>query len=115
MIENIDKLPFPDFLLRSNYEAYLEEPGITDEGAPIFSDKCEGKCIFSEKAKKIITPDGQEIVLIGKVIIKGDLAPKLATISSGKITIENKKMQIYSCSRPRNPDGSIHHTTLEVM
>ena len=115
MIENIDKLPFPDFLLRSNYKASLEDSGITEEGAPNLSITCEGKCIFSEKVKIVITPDGQEIILIGKVVVKGDLAPNLATISSGEITIENKKMKIYSCSRPRNPDGSIHHTTLEVM
>lgn len=115
MIEDIKKLPFPDFLLSVNYNCVLEETGITEEGAPKVAVESKGKCIFSEKSKKVISADGQEVVLIGKVIIKGDLAPELATISSGKINVENKTMKIYSCSRPRNPDGSVHHTTLEVM
>ena len=25
------------------------------------------------------------------------------------------KYEIYQASRPRNPDGSVHHTTIEVM
>ena len=36
-------------------------------------------------------------------------------ISGGEVIFNDSKYEIYQASRPRNPDGSVHHTTLELM
>ena len=87
MAQNIKVLPFPDWLLNTDYSLVLNEEGVTENGAPKESFQTSGKCIFSEKAKRIIDSDGKQITLLGKVIIKGDIAPSLKTVSDGVITI----------------------------
>lgn len=115
MAKNIKKIPFPDWLANTDYSLILNEEGISEDGEPIESVEKSGKCIFSEKAKRIINLEGKEIILSGRVIIKGDIAPLLKTISDGAITINNRTYEIYTGSRPRNPDGTIHSTHFEVM
>ena len=115
MAKNIQKLPFPDWLANTDYSISINDIGISEEGAPISSVESTGKCIFSEHSKRIIDSDGKEITLVGKVIMKGDIAPSLKTISDGQITINGNTYEIHSGARPRNPDGSIHSTQLELM
>ena len=115
MAKNIKQLPFPTWLLTTKYAIVLHEQGITEEGEPIPSLSKEGMCIFSEKAKRIIDSEGKQVSLIGKVIVEGDIAPSLKTISDGVITINGANYHIYQGYRPRNPDGTVHHTMFEVM
>lgn len=115
MADKIKKLPFPDFLLRTNYSIVLNQEGISEEGEPLSAFTGNGKCIFSEKTRRVLDTEGKEILLNGKVIIKGDIAPTLKTVSDGTITINGRTFDIHVGYRPRNPDGSIHHTEFEVM
>ena len=110
----IEKLPFPDFLLNIDYKVTLNQSGISEDGEPVSAFSAQGKCIFSEKAKRIINTDGKQITLVGKVIVKGDIAPELANISDGAITINGHSYEIWAGYRPRNPDGTVHHTEWEV-
>lgn len=114
MAKNINVLPFPDFLLNTDYSLVLNDIGISEDGEPIESFKTSGKCIFSEKAKRIIDSDGKQTTLLGKVIIKGDIAPSLSNISDGVITINECSYEIHTGYRPRNPNGTIHHTEFEI-
>lgn len=115
MANNIKKIPFPDWLLKTDYSLSLNAEGISEEGEPISSVEKTGKCIFSEHSKRIIDSNGKQITLVGKAIMKGDIAPSLKTISDGTITINGRTYDIYSGARPRNPDGSIHSSQLELM
>lgn len=110
----IEKLPFPDFLLTVDYQVTLNQSGISEDGEPVSAFSAQGKCIFSEKAKRIINTDGKQITLLGKVIVKGDIAPELENISDGAITINGHSYEIWAGYRPRNPDGTVHHTEWEV-
>lgn len=110
----IEKLPFPDFLLTTDYQITLNQNGISEDGEPISAFAGSGKCIFSEKAKRIIDSEGKQITLLGKVIVKGDIAPDLKNVSDGAITINGHSYEIWAGYRPRNPDGTIHHTMWEV-
>lgn len=114
MARNIKKLPFPEWLLNTDYSIVLNEEGISEDGEPIKAFETSGKCIFSEKAKRIIDSEGKQITLIGKVIVKGDIAPSLKSVSDGAITINGCSYEIHSASRPRNPNGTIHSTQFEV-
>lgn len=114
MASTVKKLPFPDWLLNIDYSVVLNDKGISEEGEPNQAFETSGKCIFSEKAKRIIDSEGKQITLLGRVIIKGDIAPSLKSISDGVITINECSYEIHTGSRPRNPDGTIHHTSFEI-
>ena len=115
MVKRIKTLPFPDHLLKTDYTLSLNREGISEDGEPISTLTKDGKCIFSEKAKRIINSEGKQITLLGNVIVKGDIAPSLKNVSDGVISINGKDYEIYAGYRPRNPDGSIHHTEFELM
>ena len=115
MANKVKVLPFPEWLLTTDYSIILNEEGISEEGEPISSFSDSGKCIWSEKAKRIIDSEGKKITLLGKVIVKGDIAPSLKSVSDGAITINGCSYEIYAGYRPRNPNGTVHHTMFEVM
>lgn len=114
MANHIKILPFPDWLLKTDCTIKLNSSGISEDGEPISEITWTGKCIFSEKAKRVIDTEGKKITLFGKVIVKGDIAPTLKNISDGQITINDISYEIHTGYRPRNPNGSIHHTQFEV-
>lgn len=114
MAKKVEILSFPDWLLNTDYSISLNENGVSEEGAPIEVFTDSGKCIWSEKAKRIIDSEGKQITLLGKVIIKGDIAPSLKSISDGIITINGCSYEIHAGYRPRNPNGTVHHTMFEV-
>lgn len=115
MANKIKCLPFPEWLLTTKYSVVLNEEGISEDGEPIKAFEGSGTCIWSEKAKRIIDSQGKAITLLGKVIIKGDIAPSLKSISDGVISINGCSYEIYAGYRPRNPNGTVHHTMFEVM
>ena len=110
----VKKLPFPDELLAINYILTINQEGISEDGEPLVAISKRGKCIFSECSKRIVDSEGKEIVLLGKVIIKGDVAPTLKNVADGQITINGYTYDIHTGYRPRNPDGTVHHTMFEV-
>lgn len=114
MANKIKEFPFPDWLLNTDYSLVLNQEGISEDGGPLEAIKSSGKCIFSEKAKRIIDADGKQITLLGKVIIKGDIAPSLKNVSDGVITINSNNYEIHAGYRPKNPNGTIHHTKFEI-
>lgn len=114
MARHITKLPFPSWLLKTDCSITLNKSGVGRNGEPIAGATWQGKCIFSEKAKRVIDTEGKQITLLGKVIVKGDIAPDLKNVSDGQIIISGVSYEIHAGYRPRNPDGSIHHTEFEV-
>ncbi len=115
MALSVKKLKFPKKLAVIDFEIELEQEGISEDGEPLVAFKTSGKCIFSEKSKRVITEDGKKIELFGKIAIEGDIAPTLKLISSGNVIINEKKYEIYKGYRPRNPDGSIFASEFELM
>lgn len=114
MALNIKTLPFPEQLLVTDYSITLNQEGISEDGESMSAFTGSGKCIFSEKSKRIIDSEGKQITLVGKVIVKGDIAPSLKSISDGVITINGCDYEIHGANRPRNPNGTIHSTQFEV-
>ena len=103
-------------LLNNECDVKLYQEGLSEEGEPLTSLNIEkAKCRFVEKTKIIINSDGKKVELVGKVILLGDIAPNIKKISGGEVIINDSEYEIYQASRPRNPDGTVHHTTLELM
>ena len=103
-------------LLNNECDVKLYQEGLSEEGEPLISLNLKNeKCRFVEKTKIIISPEGKKVELIGKVILLGDIAANIKKISGGDVTINDSKYDIYQASRPRNPDGTVYMTTLELM
>lgn len=114
-------------LLNNKCDVKLYQEGLSEEGEPLtFLNLEKEKCRFVEQTKTIITADGQKVELVGKVILLGDIAPNIKKISGGEVSniitiidgkeiVNESKYEIYQASRPKNPDSSVHHTTLELM
>ncbi|MBE6051890.1 MAG: hypothetical protein E7214_14910 [Clostridium sp.] len=100
------KLPFPDFLLNTPVTVYKTELG---EDGPEEEKIFEGKCIYTDKTKQVMTAEKQLITLTGKVVIKGAL-----DIKEGYVIVNETKKIIYSVEKPINPDGSIFSTELNL-
>lgn len=104
------KLPFPDWVLVTPIKVYAEVPGEDGvEEVSIF----DGKCNFSEKSRTTLNEQRQVVTLTGKAIFKGDIYP--GKLIKGYVELEGIKRTIYKASKPRNPDGSIYSTELDLM
>lgn len=106
----LGKLPFPDWCLVTDVKVYAEIPiedGIENE---LIYD---GKCNFSEKSKTTINEQKQVVELTGKIIIKGDIYP--GKLIKGYVEINDIQKTIYKSRKPRNPDGSVYSTELELI
>lgn len=103
-------------LLNNECDVIVYQEGLSEEGEPLTSlDLKDQKCRFVEKTKIVISPDGKKVELIGRVILLGDIAPNIKKISGGQVRINETEYEIYQASRPRNPDGTVYMTTLELM
>ena len=100
---------------KTDCKVVLYEEGLSENGGHSKALEFQGKCRFVEKTKVIISTDGKQVKLVGEVVLVGNIAPNLAKISNGTCQIGEVKYNIYGARRPRNPDGSVHHTTLELM
>lgn len=103
-------------LLNNECDVVIYQEGLSEDGEPLTSLKLEKqKSRFVEKTKVIISPDGRKVELVGKVILLGDIAPTIKKISGGQVIINDTEYEIYQASRPRNPDGTVYMTTMELM
>lgn len=74
----------------------------------------EGGCNLSEKSRVVRNTNGEYVRLACTLHIQGDIAPDLPTFT-GEATVNGRKMKIETVDRPRNPDGSVHHTRLGLI
>lgn len=88
--------------------------GITEDGDEKVISTYTGKCNFSGKTRYIRGTDGHQTILLGKAILCGDIAPELKKIT-GTVLVNDVSYKIYQAGRLNNPDGSVHHTELELM
>lgn len=107
----LGKLPFPEWILVTPVKIY--QTYINEDGEPIDNLIFEGSCNYSEKSKQTLDAERRLISLSGKVIVKGDINP--GKLIEGYIQIGEIKRNIFRTSRPRNPDGSVFSTELDLM
>lgn len=107
----LGKLPFPEWILVTPVKIY--QTYINEDGEPVDNLIFEGLCNYSEKSKQTLDAERRLISLSGKVIVKGDINP--GKLIEGYIQIGEIKKDIFRSSRPRNPDGSVFSTELDLM
>lgn len=97
--------------------AVLELYGVEldEDGAPVVACSWEGKGWYSAAAKVVNGRDGRSVTLAGVLVVAGDLCPALPLSGGGKAVVDGRSYRVHRIARPRNPDGSVHHTTVELV
>lgn len=104
------KLPFPRWILNTPIKVY--QVGVDKFDEPFEETIFEGLVSYDEKQRQVMNAERQLVLLSGKVIIEGDIRPD-ETIE-GFVRIGNIEKKIYGAQRPRNPDGSVFSTELDL-
>lgn len=100
---------------KTDIQVVLYGEGTTEDGEPIIALDAKLKCNYQDKAKRVLTAEKVIIQLTAKAYFVGDIAPNLAVISGGQVTIFGETRSIYQGTKARNPDGTVNFTELEVM
>ena len=108
------KFPYLDQWNNADCKVSITDTKPSENGDfPVLSTY-EGRCNLSEKSRTVRSTDGEYVRLNCVLHIKGDIAPNLAEFS-GKAEVNGKEMLIETVDRPRNPDGTVHHTRLGLI
>lgn len=109
-------MKFPYFSRWNNAECkvFITDTKPSENGDFPVEYTYEGGCNLSEKSSVVRSNNGEYVRLSCVIHIEGDIAPTMPEFS-GKVLINGKTMRIESVARPRNPDGTVHHTRLGLI
>ena len=105
------KLPFPRWILKTSVKVYQTE--LSEDGEPIEELIFDGLCCYDEKIKQVLDAERRLVTLAGKAIFEGDINP--GRLIEGRLQVGEVKRTIFRTARPRNPDGSVFSTELELI
>ena len=108
-------LEYPDVLLQTPCKITVYDKSPAEEGEPKKVLEWEGKCRYSDKSNVQYTEGKKKINITGALDVKGDIAPELSTLAGAAVEVNNGTFTVYKFARPRNPDGAVHHTKLELI
>ena len=100
---------------KTDINIVLYGEGSTEDGEPIIALDTNLKCNYQDKAKRVLTAEKVIIQITAEAYFVGDIAPELAVISGGQVTVFGETRSIYQGTKARNPDGTVNFTKLEIM
>jgi hypothetical protein len=107
------KLLYPKFLDKTPVKVnIINGSDINGKSKIIFT--YTGLCCFNEKIRSVYNSEGKLIQLSGSLTIGKDIAPEIDIIT-GNVEIKGRLYTIYKSGRPKNPDGTVNHTELELI
>ena len=105
------KFPFPKWNQVTPVQVYQEKE--SKFGEPIEELIFDGLVFYDEKQRQIMNAERQLVLLSGKIIIEGDILPGQKL--EGYIKVDGIEKKIYGVQKPRNPDGTVFSTELDLM
>lgn len=105
------RFPFPRWNQVTPVQVYQTE--LSEDGEPVETLLYDGKCFYDEKSRQMMTAERQLVLLSGLIIIEGDIAPDRPSFE-GYVIVGGERKVIYGVQRPRNPDGTIFSTELQL-
>lgn len=105
------RFPFPRWNQVTPVQVYRTE--LNEDGEPQETLLHDGNCFYDERSRQVMTAEKQLVLLSGLIIIEGDIAP-VYTSFEGYVMVGGERKVIYRVKRPRNPDGSVFSTELEL-
>lgn len=110
------KFPYLTQWDNATCEVTLTDTEMSENGDFPTKGVYKGACNLSEKSTTVRKPNGEYVKLSCVLHIRGDIAPDLVAFSGkAKVNGSNKEMLIETVDRPRNPDGTVHHTRLGLI
>lgn len=104
----IGKFPKPPSIMMSTDIEIIQEidgeDGVTEDLV------YKGKCYYEESIRRVLDENRQIIELSGIAIVYTNLV-----FNKAFTRIDGKTRTIYRTSRPRNPDGSVYSTEMELI
>lgn len=91
------------------------DEGINEDGAPIVALEINAQCNYQARTKRIYADKKTYVEVSGTCLFNGDIAPKMAEISSGEAIIFGIKRTIASGQKHRNPDGSVNYCEIDLL
>ncbi|MCQ4648366.1 hypothetical protein NE477_22180 [Blautia marasmi] len=73
------------------------------------------RCNYQDSAKTVIDKEQKYVQLSGTALFRGDIAPKVAVISGGTVTVFGETRNILQGMKARNPDGSVNYARLDII
>ena len=107
-------LILPQFC-KTEITVVVESEELNENGTPKTLLKWTGKCNYQDKAKRVFTSNKVLVDVSGVCLIPGDIAPDMAVIPNGKVTVYGVERELVQGTKARNPDGSVNYTELEIM
>lgn len=103
------KFPFPKWNQVTPVKVYQTEQGRYGEEETLIYDD---KCFYDEKSRQVLDAERRLVLLSGLIVIEGDVNP--GKVIEGYVVVDGARKSIYRAKRPRNPDGSVFSTELEL-
>ncbi|PWV97441.1 hypothetical protein DFQ01_12185 [Paenibacillus cellulosilyticus] len=104
------KLPFPRWILKTPVQVYQTE--LSEDGEPVEELIFDGLACYEDKSRQVMDAKRQLVQVSGKLIFEGDINPD--KMIEGYVRIGPDRKTINRAARPRNPDGSVFSTELEL-
>lgn len=100
---------------KTDIHVIIYDEGVTEDGAPSIILEDDFVCNYQDSSKRVYTEEQTWVEIAGVALFYEDIAPDLATISSGQVTVFGETRTIYQGTKARNPDGSVNYVKLELM
>lgn len=104
------KFPFPKWLPKIPVKVYWE--GTDSDGEYVEELIYDGMAFLDEKSRQVLDAERRLVMLTGLVIIEGDIYPGKPI--QGYVKIGEVEKAIHNTLRPRNPDGTVYSTELNL-
>ncbi|BFH13528.1 hypothetical protein WJ0W_006209 [Paenibacillus melissococcoides] len=105
------RFPFPKWNQVTPVKVYQTE--LSEDGEPVEDLIFDGLCCYDEKSRQVLDAERRLVLLSGLIVIEGDIRP--GKTIEGFVEIGTEQKNIFRTRRPRNPDGSVFSTELELM
>lgn len=107
------QLVLPQFCT-TDINVVVESDDLNENGTPKKILNWSGKCNYQDRSKKVWSTDKVLVEATGTCLIPGDIAPELAIIPSGIVTIFGVDHELLQGIKARNPDGTVNYTQLDL-
>ena len=105
----------PEWACTTDIHVIIDSEGLNENGGPevVFEDDL--RCNYQDSAKTVIDKEQKYVQLSGTALFRGDIAPGVAVISGGTVTVFGETRNILQGMKARNPDNSVNYTRLDIV
>lgn len=105
----------PEWACTTDIHVTICSEGLNENGGPEVAFEGDLRCNYQDSAKTVIDKEQKYIQLSGTALFRGDIAPAVAVISGGTVTVFGETRNIIQGMKARNPDGSVNYTRLDIV